>query len=244
VEEEIKISKKIDFGVVIPHHDRDDLLKECISSIPKGIFYLVTSKGTFSENNNRGFKKLREAGVKKVMFLNDDVIINKECWNEMMQLSKTFDIVGARTIFLDGKPENFGGEIVYKYDWRDWVCFHTFEDNNRWIVPCGACFIISSDVFEKCGMFNESYKNSCEDTELFLTAREMGYSIVQTKSTMVHRTGQSAGRYDQDHPNAVLLSQRFSLERVKSIVEKVRLGRLKLRKVTKSEKVLIDRMLA
>lgn len=243
--EEIKIkTEMIDFGIVIPHHDRDDLLEECIASIPKGVFYIVTKEGTFSENNNRGFKKVRKAGAKKVMFLNDDVIINRECWDEMMKLSKTFDIVGARTVFPDGRSENFGGEIVCKYDWRDWVCFHTFEDNNRWIVPGGACFIISSEAFEKCGMFNEEYKNSCEDTELFLTAREMGYSIALTKSTMVHRTGQSAGRYDQDHPNAVLLQQRFSLERVQAIVEKVRLSRLTLRKITKGEKVLLDRMLA
>ena len=230
----------MELGIVIPHAERNDLLAECIKSIPLDIFYIVENHGTFAENNNRGFKKLKEMGVKKVLFLNDDTVLNGECFGEMIKLSKTFDIVGARCVYPDGLPENFGGEINFRYG--TWSADQTHEDNNRWVFPSGACFIISSEVYERCGMFNESYKNSYEDVELFLTAIEKGYKITQTESVIFHASGKSKDRFVNTERNCELLHERFPLKRIQEIVKMVRMERLGLRKMSMEEKIAFSKM--
>ena len=56
--------------IVIPHHNRHDLLKECLSRIDLARFnVIVCSGGTFAENCNRG---ARATITNTFLFLNDD----------------------------------------------------------------------------------------------------------------------------------------------------------------------------
>lgn len=73
----------------------------------------------------------------------------------------------------------------------------------------GACLAIRRDLFETIGGFHEGYRNSYEDIELCLRARELGLGVaVATKSIIWHYIGASPGRQDREAANAALFRQR------------------------------------
>lgn len=74
----------------------------------------------------------------------------------------------------------------------------------------GACLAIRRDLFEKIGGFHEGYRNSYEDIELCLRARELGFEVaVATRSIIWHYIGASPGRQERESANAALFQQRY-----------------------------------
>ena len=77
--------------IIIPHHNRHDMLKECLESLDNDIFnIIIVSGGTFAENCNKGAKI---ATTDNLIFLNDDVIVREGVLEEMVKRKE--DIVGV-----------------------------------------------------------------------------------------------------------------------------------------------------
>jgi GT2 family glycosyltransferase len=82
--------------IIIPHHDRHDLLKRCLEGIDNKLFnIIIVSGGSFARNCNLGAKI---AQTDTLIFLNDDV----ETINEsLIELAKApYELCGRKSQVL------------------------------------------------------------------------------------------------------------------------------------------------
>lgn len=74
----------------------------------------------------------------------------------------------------------------------------------------GAAILLPARLFRACGCFYEGYLNGYEDLDLCCAIRREGLHLAcVAKSVIYHLTSQTPGRFDNDTPNAALLSERW-----------------------------------
>jgi len=196
--------------IIIPHHNRTDRLKECLENIPRGFNVYVVRGGSFAENCNKGFKLSKS---KRVIFLNDDVILNEKALLEM--INKKADIVGA-SLTTPNENRIMRGILTSWGKGRFW--FGPAYDLDQVDFPFGAFFQIKRSVFKKLGMFDEKYRNGYEDVDLFLKAKQLGFTFDYIETPVFHYEAQSEGRYDYADQNQRLLEKRFPPYKVLKIL--------------------------
>src|SRR5690606_36770422 len=74
----------------------------------------------------------------------------------------------------------------------------------------GSCLLISRDLFDACGGFDEEYYNGYEDIDLCLRARQHGRSVICCSSAFIYHYGQiSETRTADDERNASRLAEHW-----------------------------------
>ena len=208
------------FDIVIPHHNRFDLIGTCLEKIPMKYKVFIVRGFNFAEACNKG-ASLSKAD--RLLFLNDDVILTKQVLNELEQHDE--DIVGiplhipslGKTVYgMNMYWGKYGNQNNLKDSVKTQLAFESSSDCQ--IPATGAAFTIKREVFEKLGGLNEIYKNGGEDNELFLKAKEKGYSFGYVNSICDHLHSSSAGRYDYDDENHKILTERFPKKRLIDIL--------------------------
>ena len=197
--------------IVIPHHNRSDLLEECLKSIPMDFNVFVIRGGAFAENCNRGFRLTRG---EYVIFLNDDCVVNEQGLRQMVEL-KT-DIVGSPLIYPDGSPQMYGVETVWNWNTKRWKNILT-NDSSKADYPSGAFFKIRRSVFKKLGQFSEDYRNGAEDRELFMKAILNRYSISYVDMPSIHHLSVSESRMAYSRENDKIFASRFGEKEAKRL---------------------------
>jgi len=208
------------FDIVIPHHNRFDLIGTCLEKISMKYKVFIVRGFNFAEACNKG-ASLSKAD--RLLFLNDDVILTKQVLNELEQHDE--DIVGiplhipslGKTVYgMNMYWGKYGNQNNLKDSVKTQLAFESSSDCQ--IPATGAAFTIKREVFEKLGGLNEIYKNGGEDNELFLKAKEKGYSFGYVNSICDHLHSSSAGRYDYDDENHKILTERFPKKRLIDIL--------------------------
>jgi len=202
IQQEIDYSK-IDLpDIVIPHHNRWDLIGKCLKAIPMQFKVFVVRGMTFSGACNAGAKLSKS---KRIIFLNDDAIVNNEALWEM--ISNKADIVGGSFSYPRVNGIVRGINIKWsKGQFWNGLSFN-IKDNS---IPSGAFFMIKRKQFDLLGGFNEEYKNGYEDLELFFKAKKAGLKFDYIETPIIHYEAQSDGRYDNTDKNVRLLRKNFS----------------------------------
>ena len=159
-------------------------------------------------NFNQGFIRscnhgARESRGKYVYFLNNDTEVLPG-W--MDRLRETFDIfpntgyAGSKLLYPDGRLQEAGGII-----WQDGSAwnFGRLQDPSLPIYSysrevdyvSGASIMIPKDLLSEIGGFDEHYLPAyCEDADLALKVRSMGYRVIyQSESMVVHYEGITSG---------------------------------------------------
>jgi GT2 family glycosyltransferase/glycosyltransferase involved in cell wall biosynthesis len=140
---------------------------------------------------------------KFLYFLNNDTLVKSGWLNELV---KTFDnfpnvgLAGSKLIYPDGSLQEAGGII-----WKDGSAWN-FGRNQDANDPkfnyarevdyiSGASILVPKVLFNKFGGFDERYVPAyCEDSDLALTLRNAGYSVIyQPLSEIVHFEGITSG---------------------------------------------------
>lgn len=74
----------------------------------------------------------------------------------------------------------------------------------------GACMLVSRELWESLGGFDEGYRNGCEDVDLCLRARASGrVNAVALRSRVVHHVSAAPGRKARDEANTYRLALRW-----------------------------------
>lgn len=183
--------------IIIPHHNRHDLLETLYSGIDKNIFNIImVSGGTFAENCNRG---ARIAETDTLIFLNDDVVTKQSILEEMAEADE--DICGVSQIV--------NGRIIYGMGWSGYKATDNFlaEKKEDVVMPSGYCFKVSKSVWEELGGFDERFINGAEDCDLFLKAMKKKIKFGYIDEPMIHLHSQSQGRYDKVDKNFKLFNK-------------------------------------
>lgn len=196
--------------IIIPHHDQADLLAQTLKTIPIRNYNVIISRGgTFSENCNKGS---RVAKTEKLIFANDDLVINPQVLWQMIDCEE--DIVGVQQYFPDGETLCLG--VTFNENWH-YVLTNNIKDV---LYPSGAFFAIKKKLFRKLRGFSEKYINGAEDQDLFLRALENGCSIAFVKESVIHYCSQSEGRFDHIQEDDRIFFKKWSKKKLKLLFSK------------------------
>jgi GT2 family glycosyltransferase len=200
--------------IIIPHHNRHDLLKNCLDKIPNDIFnIIIVSGGTFAENCNKGAKI---AETDNLIFMNDDIEPDINILKKLA--NNNSDIVGCAQIILKRSKEitYFGINYSFHFDSKKRIVLvgQLTNNINKVHIPDGFCFKVKKTVWQKIEGFNENFKNGGEDQDFNCKAVENGYKIDYITKPLIHYHNQSEGRKNNITENVNLFWKLWSKEKI------------------------------
>ena len=157
---------------------------------------------------NQGFIRSCNAGAtaaqgEYLYFLNNDTEVTPGWMDELVRTFEEFPgtgFAGSKLVYPDGRLQEAGGII-----WQDasaWN-FGRYQDPllpiynyAREVDYCsGASIMVPKVLFDELGGFDEHYLPAyCEDADLALKIRDMGYRVIyQPLSTVIHFEGVTSG---------------------------------------------------
>lgn len=177
--------------IVIPHHNRHDLLKNLLGMIPNNIFNIhIISGKSFGKNCNKGAKI---AETKNIIFLNDDIEITAEQLIKMVNTLKKYDFVGTTQLAGEERHKYWGIRIFRDTDGK--VKHGISSTKEESLFPAGFCFAITRATWEKLKGFNEKFTTGNEDVDLGLRAIEKHIKMTILDLEIPHKESQSLERF-------------------------------------------------
>jgi len=205
------------YEVIVVDNGSTDGTTEFLSSL-SGDVQIIRNQ------ENLGFAKACNQGAqaakgKYLVFLNNDTIPLKGWLRALVsEVDGCADvgIVGSKLLYQDGTIQHAGVVLdrtggrpyhIYKGFPSDLPCVN---QRREYQVVTGACLLIRQPLFMELGGFDEGFRNSFEDVDLCLKARERGYRVVyQPRSVVYHLESQTPGRKLHDESNAKRLQDRW-----------------------------------
>jgi GT2 family glycosyltransferase/glycosyltransferase involved in cell wall biosynthesis len=177
-------------------------------SLPKSYRIYYYDHYHFSANNNA---LALEAKGEFLLFLNNDTSATRG-WLEGLKKPFMFGnvaIVGPKLLFRNHLIQHAGAEIFTKEPYRyvGWHPYATFSENHPETnifksMPgvTGACMMIRHDPFNAAGGFDPSYQEECQDMDLCLRIKSMGYRVIYTPETCIyHYENMTRAIRESDH---------------------------------------------
>lgn len=179
-----------DITVVIPHYSARPQLARLLESIKTMRNVVVCKGGSFAHNCNKGVKC---AETKYVLLTNDDTSFNPiYLLRRMMTSLKTNAIVGARPSKGCKGFEIIDGKVT---------------ESETPTYPSGALFMMKKEDYWKVGGLDERFVNGAEDIDLYLRAKDMGWTVAILDDVYLHDCGVSEGRYNFVEQNINLFNK-------------------------------------
>ena len=162
--------------------------------------------------NNRGAASARGEFL---LLLNNDVELTRGWLDELLvvarknprsgvvgnvQLNFKTGLIDHAGIFINakGKPEHLR------------TLPHEWARSREATASTGACLLISRQLWNELGGFDETFFNGGEDVDLCLRARERGRpTVIALRSVIRHHISASPGRKNRDEANTRRLVQRW-----------------------------------
>ncbi len=226
--------------IIIPTRDRVDLLKVCVDSIRRRTSYpnyaimIVDNQSTdqatleyletfdgrvFPYPHEFNYARMMNVAAREVphgdlmVFMNNDTeVVSAEWLEAMIEHGQRPEVgmVGARLLFLDGKPQHEGiavglGGVASNLDHggQHFGYFDLGETTRNCSAVTGACMLLRPEVFEELGGFEERLRVAFNDVDLCVRAREKGYLIVYTPHALLyHEESSSRGTLHPEEDEA------------------------------------------
>ncbi len=174
---------------------------------------------------NRGFAGACNQGAaaargQHLLFLNNDTIPFPGWLEPLTQEFRQHPevaVVGSKLLYASGLVQHAG--VAFARETRSPFhphrCLQSDDPrvNRRREMQAvtAACMLIRREWFERCGRFNEEYRNGYEDLDLCLSIRRQGGIIVyQPKSMVYHLESQTPGRMKFDDVNRALFFSKWA----------------------------------
>ncbi len=171
----------------------------------------------FAGGNNVGIKYSLDKGADLVLILNNDIILDKNFLVEMVKNFLENPKIGAvspKIYFAKGyefhkdryKEKDLGKVIWYAGGDIDWdnvygatsgvdevdIGRYNLEKNTDFAT--GTCMLVSREVLEKVGVFDEKYFLYYEDTDLSVRIKKAGFRVLYEPDAIIwHKVAQSSG---------------------------------------------------
>jgi GT2 family glycosyltransferase len=158
-----------------------------LSNAVEGMSVEYGMKYQFSRCNNELFRKV---GTKAVLFLNNDVLINDNPESikmayDLLHKNENTAAVSAVLHFENGTLQHGGIDFLHIPSHKGF-CYHPgaqqpWESQPGKSFPMaagtGAFLMVRSELFAKVGGFDEVYQAECQDVDLCLKLKRLGYDI-------------------------------------------------------------------
>ena len=147
---------------------------------------------------NQGF---RESKAPYVATLNDDAVADPQWLEKMVAAAEKYPRAGmfASEVRLSENQLDSAGMLIAR-DGSSKQRGHgedpdKFAKEDDALLPSGSAAMYRRKMLDEIGMFDESFFLYCEDTDLGLRARRMGWECAYVAGAIVeHRYSHSAGR--------------------------------------------------
>lgn len=168
----------------------------------------------FAGGANLGIKHAIKRNANHVLILNNDTIADKFLIKNMISSAKFGQIISPKIYFAPGfefhkeryKKHELGKIIWYAgamIDWQNIIGVHMgvdevdkgqFAKRRQIDLATGACMLVSAEVFEKIGYFDEKYFLYLEDMDFSTRAKRAGFKIIfEPKAILWHKNAASSG---------------------------------------------------
>jgi len=200
--------RDISYETIVVDNASTDSSLEGVNNFDKTKIVKLEKNVGFARANNLGVKK---AKGKYILILNNDTIVFKNNIENLLQIKKEYPEYGLvapvvlnedRTFQLSfGKDLNLVSEFFTKFFSRAYYRL-SFKLKNKkffkkvdWVS--GVCFLISKELYNKVGGFDENYFIYIEDADFGKRIREKGYKILVTsKAKIIHYKGKSVSKHE------------------------------------------------
>jgi GT2 family glycosyltransferase len=167
-------------------------------------------------NKEFNYSALNNFGVKYaigeyLLFLNNDTeIINKNCISEMISNAVREEVgaVGAKLLYPDGSIQHAGvilglggiaGHAFREYRHNAKGYFSRIFCKQNYSAVTAACLLMSKELFNEIGGFDENLKVAFNDVDLCMKIRSLGKLIVYTPyAELYHFESKSRGKEDTE----------------------------------------------
>lgn len=160
---------------------------ELLANDVKGMSVEYGMKYQFSRCNNELFQKVR---TNAVLFLNNDVLINDNPESikmayDLLYRNENTAAVSAVLHFENGTLQHGGIDFLHIPS-HEGFCYHPgaqqkwdSQPGNSFSMAAGtgAFLMVRSELFANVGGFDELYQAECQDVDLCLKLKRLGYDI-------------------------------------------------------------------
>lgn len=173
----------------------------------------------FSANNNQCVSG--RAMYDRVLFLNNDVLLDSV--EPLLAMRDVLDdhLVGAVGLcldFPDGRVQHLGvdvfraGELagLSYHPWAGQQAVH--HPGRTWpsVAATGAALMMPTELFAAAGGFDERYRDECQDVDICLAVRRLGYEVmVLDAGPIVHLENATRTRGEENWPDRRMFVRRW-----------------------------------
>lgn len=185
--------------LVVDNCDRRRGLGEDFArAFPEARILPTPARLTFAEAANFGMADAFGRGAQLVFLLNDDVTVHPDA---LLKLTRAEGEMRPGLFAPEVWPYDSGLERTrYRFDWKKRLLVRErAEESTCELVEIdyaeGSAILISAEVIEAAGGFDEDFGFYYEDADLSLRAREAGFAVCEVPGARVwHKVGASTGR--------------------------------------------------
>ncbi|MFQ6082774.1 MAG: glycosyltransferase family 2 protein [Methanosarcinales archaeon] len=172
-------------------------------SNPNIIITISKSNLGFPANANNGANEALKKEAELLFFINNDVVIDKNCIKELVKVfqDETVAIAGPKVYLGKTNRLNLAGGY---FNWKYIKSYHRGggeEDKNQYNKRervefiMGCALMIRAKLFEKFGRFDEKYFVYGDDEDLCYQALKQNYKIIyEPKAIAYHEHAKTIGK--------------------------------------------------
>jgi len=219
-------------SIIIPNYNGINFINECLDSLEKQDSFfevIIVDNGSndgsvdfirenYPEYNlienqeNLGFSKAVNQGLKLVatdyvFILNNDVVLERDCINNLLNCIKSDDnifAVASKMIQYDNKCKlDDAGDEYTLLGWTrkvgDGKSINLYNDKRETFSACAGAAIYRRNVFDSIGFFDENFFAYMEDVDISYRAKIHGYKCIYCPDAIVyhHGSGTTGSRYNE-----------------------------------------------
>jgi GT2 family glycosyltransferase len=196
--------------IVVDNGSKDGSAKYLCAQFPEITILPQDHNLGFAAGCDVGMKLGLERGLKYVLPLNNDTVVDPEFLTELQLAAEEHPQAAmiSPKIYLWDMPDRFwwaGGDFslwtgIARHIGRKEVDKGQFDRSTELDWATGCAVLIRSDVLRETGLFDESFFGNAEDLDLSLRMRKAGYKIwFAPKAKLWHKEGvdyrKNAGEY-------------------------------------------------
>ncbi len=213
-----KLKTKYELIVIVVDNNSKENLKLKTSDLPYTLECLKNKENVgFAAGNNVGIRRALESGCDYVCVLNNDTLVDPDFLDELVNTYKKntrAGLVSPKIYFSKGREfhkdkyeKNELGKVIWyaggEMDWDNILGKHRgvdevdkgqFSKDMLTDFATGCSFLVSRDVLDAVGFFDETYFLYYEDADFSEKVKRAGYHIwYSSKSVIWHKNAGSTG---------------------------------------------------
>ena len=191
--------------VIVVDNDRSPACERALAPIRDRVRYIRTGRNLgFSGGMNAGIREALDRGADRILLVNSDAIVPHDC---IARLERSIDSspragIAGPVLLARHAPDRVASAGM-SYDARTGRMRHRAVGAVADTIPSrtvdvtavsGTVMLVTREVFEKVGLFDEDYFFSFEDLDFCLRARAAGQAVMLAGGAVAfHEGGQSMG---------------------------------------------------